>query len=44
MLKVEKQLSSEKQKDVDDFNRDIKTIVENIEGITINVNCVLGAG
>jgi thioredoxin-like negative regulator of GroEL len=44
MLKVEKQLPSTKADLADKFKEAIKPIVEKYEGISINVNSVIGAG
>jgi len=43
-MKVEKQLPSTDAEKVDKFKADVKPIVEGIEDVEMNVNCVLGPG
>ena len=43
-LKVEKQLPSTQSAKADKFKEDIKPIIDGIEGISISVNSVVGAG
>jgi len=43
-MKVEKSLPAKEAAKADKFNAEIKPITEGIEGVSVSVNSVLGAG